>query len=98
MENRFYFNEKTNKALLNRLLKKDFIKPVFPSSVVKFSEREIEIIELLIKEYTTSEIGAKLYLSPRTVETIRQNMIHKAGARTVIGLIIFALKRGLVHI
>jgi DNA-binding NarL/FixJ family response regulator len=56
------------------------------------SEREIEIIKLICKEFSTNEIAEKLYLSPATVETHRHNILKKLGIKNSIGLVKFALK------
>jgi len=46
--------------------------------------------------YTNAEIAARLFISPRTVETHRANMIRKLGLRTHTDLIHYALRRGIL--
>lgn len=58
--------------------------------------REIEILSLIAKEYSTEQIAAKLFISERTVETHRKNLLTKTNARSVVGLIKFAIQHKIV--
>jgi DNA-binding CsgD family transcriptional regulator len=60
------------------------------------SEREVEILKLIISEYTTSEIAAKLSLSRETVKTHRRHLLFKCSARNVAGLVSRAYETGLI--
>ncbi len=60
------------------------------------SDRELEILNLLAKGLTNSEIASHLFLSKRTVDTHRQNMLIKLKADNAISLILAALKLGLL--
>lgn len=60
------------------------------------SKREREILKLICLEYTNAEIAEKLFLSNRTVEGHRNNMLCKTGSRNTAGLVIFALKNNIV--
>jgi DNA-binding NarL/FixJ family response regulator len=60
------------------------------------TEREAEVLELICRQYKTSEIGEKLYISPRTVEVHRKNLLMKTGVRNIAGLVIFAIQNDLV--
>lgn len=64
-----------------------------PSTLTK---REKEVLALMVDEYTSLEIGEKLFISPRTVAYHRQNLLQKIGAKNSIGLIKYALKHGIV--
>jgi DNA-binding NarL/FixJ family response regulator len=59
------------------------------------SAREREVLALIMKEHTSEEIGAKLFISKRTVDVHRQNILAKTGCRTTVGLVKFALRNGL---
>jgi two-component system nitrate/nitrite response regulator NarL len=61
-----------------------------------FTEREKEIIQLIAKEYSNAQIGEKLFISERTVETHRKNIFRKANTKTAIGLIKFAIENKLI--
>jgi len=64
---------------------------------IDFTQREIEIIHLLADGLTNKEIGDKLFISHRTVDTHRTNIMKKVGVNNVAGLISFAIKNGLVE-
>ena len=93
-ENGFYFSDAVNKLMLPGLLKKHRVKPVF-NDIDPLSEREIEVLRGICQELTTMEIAGKLFVSPRTVEFHRNNILLKTGARNVAGLVVYALTKGL---
>jgi two-component system response regulator NreC len=61
------------------------------------SKREIEVLTLICKEYSNSDIAKKLFLSVSTVETHRKNLIAKLGVNNTVGLVKFALKNKLIE-
>ncbi len=68
-----------------------------PASVEPLlSGRELDIIRLIAKEATTPEIAESLFISEKTVETHRRNIINKLGVKNSVGVILYAAKRGLV--
>lgn len=58
--------------------------------------REREVLHLAAEGRTNAEIAARLFISPRTVETHRANLMRKLGLRTQSDLIRYALRRGLL--
>lgn len=60
------------------------------------SSRELQILQLIIEEYSSEQIGEKLFISKRTVETHRANILEKTGSHNIIGLIKYAVKNKLV--
>lgn len=62
------------------------------------TDREKEIILLICKGKSSQEIAEELFIHQRTVETHRQRMITKVGAKNFIGVIVFALKHSLLEI
>jgi two-component system, NarL family, response regulator NreC len=58
--------------------------------------REREILQLAAQGWSNAEIAARLYISPRTVETHRANLMHKLGIRSNAELLQFAMIRGLI--
>ena len=94
-ENGYYFNDLVNKALLKKLVLKINLKPSF-YQIVELTERELEVLKLICEEKTAAEIGKEIFLSPRSVEGIRQRLIEKVGVRNSAGLVMFAVKGGLV--
>ena len=60
------------------------------------TSREREVLQLVAEGHTTPEVAGKLFISPRTVETHRANLLHKLGLRTQTDLFRFALQRGIL--
>lgn len=58
--------------------------------------REKEILKLVAEENTTAEIAKKLFLSERTVETHRKNLLRKTGVKNIVGLIKYAFERKII--
>lgn len=94
-ETGYYFNDTVNKALLKRLVLRSPAKPSFRPQV-EFTERELQVLHLICEEKTNAEIGKTIFLSPRSVEGIRQRLIDKTGARNTVGLVIWAVRNGII--
>jgi DNA-binding NarL/FixJ family response regulator len=93
----FYFNDLVNEAVLIKLQQNRSVKKFYPASV-RFNEKELKILKLISEDKTTEEISEQIFLSPRTVETIRQNMKTKVGAKTIAGLLMYAIRNKLVQL
>ncbi|MBO9595695.1 MAG: response regulator transcription factor [Niabella sp.] len=65
--------------------------------IVTLSKRELEVIRLISEELTTKEIASELFLSKRTVDTHRQNLMKKLNVRNNIGLVKAAILNNLVY-
>lgn len=65
---------------------------------VELTVREREILQLICEEYTTPEIAEKLYISPRTVDGHRNNLLEKLDCKNVAGLVVYAIQHQLVKI
>lgn len=92
----FYFNDLVNAAVLYKLQEKKTVKKFYPDTV-KFNEKELKILKLISEDKTTEDISEEVFLSPRTVETIRQNMKTKVGAKTIAGLLMYAIRNKLLQ-
>ena len=64
--------------------------------VAGLTDREVEILKLIVEGYTNKEIGEKLFISHRTVDTHRTNMMKKLNVNNVAGLISYAIRNGIV--
>ncbi|MBK9447893.1 MAG: response regulator transcription factor [Bacteroidetes bacterium] len=95
METGFYFNDRVSRAMLSKIVKGDKFKPVF-AGLVQLTDREVEILDHVCRGLTNPEIGDKLFISARTVEGHRQNIMEKMGVRNTAGMIIYAIKKGWV--
>ena len=84
-------------ARLAALIVKSRFNPYRKSEVVVFSDRETEIIKLICFQNTAQQIANKLYLSKRTVEGYRTKILEKIGAKNIAGVVMYALKQGIVR-
>ncbi|SMD37327.1 DNA-binding response regulator, NarL/FixJ family, contains REC and HTH domains [Reichenbachiella faecimaris] len=67
-----------------------------PTVIDHLSEREIEIIKLIVQEKTNRQIGDELCISEKTVETHKRNIFRKTNCSSAVGLTKFALSYNLV--
>ena len=63
----------------------------------QLTEREIEIVKLIAEGHSNKEIGDKLFISHRTVDTHRTNLMGKLGVHNVAGIVKFAIVNGLLE-
>jgi DNA-binding NarL/FixJ family response regulator len=91
-----YLSQTVSNQIANNLLLKR--KPAVDEAedMNMLTEREIEIIKLIALENSNSEIAEMLYISPKTVETHRKNLMKKIGAKNSLGIFKFALKHKLI--
>jgi two-component system, NarL family, nitrate/nitrite response regulator NarL len=66
-------------------------------AAAQMSARETEILKLVASGLSSKEIGEKLFISPRTVDTHRNNLMQKLDIHNIAGLIRFAFKNGYVE-
>jgi len=62
----------------------------------RLTERELEILKLVAAEYSNAEIASTLFISERTVETHRKNMLRKTNNKTIVGLLKYALEKQII--
>lgn len=90
MNGRHYFSEEVENIILNGLTEKK------SSEVISLTDREMEIVQLLAKEYTNEKIAHELNISYRTVESHRKNIMQKTKSHNLAGLLKYAYGRGLL--
>jgi DNA-binding NarL/FixJ family response regulator len=66
------------------------------AGLVRLSNRELDVLKLVLEELTSKEIADRLCISKQTVDTHRAHIYEKTGAKTLVGLIKLALERGWV--
>ncbi|MBW1298960.1 response regulator transcription factor [Aquimarina litoralis] len=93
----FYFNPFVSQALLKGLKNKS-IKPPIIGKDYHLTSRELEVLELVTKEFTTAEIAEELFLSVRTIEGHRKNLMTKLEVKNTAGLIIKAVKEKIISV
>lgn len=96
MNEEFYFNDVVNSAVLLTLQQKKRVRKFYPDTV-NLNKKELNILKLISEDKTTEEISEEVFLSPRTVETIRQNMKSKVGVKTIAGLLMYAMRNKLLE-
>jgi DNA-binding NarL/FixJ family response regulator len=67
------------------------------SPLDSLSQREREVLQLVVESWSSAEIGERLALSPKTVETYRGRIMAKLGIHDLPGLVRFAIKHGMTH-
>ena len=95
-EQEYYFNQLTNKALIDGLRVKRQAEASLPVDA-KLSDKEISILRMICEEKSTKEIADLVDLSPRTVEAIRDKLKVKTGAKSLAGLVMYAVKSGIIE-
>lgn len=90
-----YYCKNTSRKLTQMIAGSKF-NPYKKIEKIDFSEREIEIIELICKEQTNKEIADKLFLSVRTVEGHRLKILEKMNVKNTVGLVVYAIKKGII--
>ncbi len=93
----YYFNDHVSQAMLSSLRNKTKNAPKIGADY-HLTAREIEVLQLITQGFTTQEIGEKLFLSTRTIEGHRKNLISKMGVRNTASLVVKAVKEKLVDI
>lgn len=96
MEGELYFSDEAVSTLVGNLNKSDAERKR-ESEDSELTEREREVLKLICQEYTNKEIGDKLYISVRTVDSHRRNLLQKTGARNTAGLVRYAVEHNLLN-
>jgi len=61
------------------------------------SARETEVVKLICQQLTIKEIACKLNISPRTVDTYRENIFIKTNSKNIAGVVIYAIKNNIIN-
>ena len=92
-----YYCKSTSRKLTEMIAKSKF-NPYKKKEKVEFTDREIEVIELVCQELSNKEIAEKLFLSIRTVEGLRLKVAEKMSVKNPVGMVLYALKHGIVKL
>jgi len=90
-----YFSTEVKDMIMMEMVKKKSSPGKIIGEKVPLTSRELDVLELILKEFTNQEIAAKLFISVRTVDAHRRNLLEKTGARNTAGLVKFALENHL---
>jgi RNA polymerase sigma factor (sigma-70 family) len=88
---RRYLSQKITETVVDDYIRKRHLE----SPLESLSQREREILQLLVEGRSGSEIAQQLHLSPKTVDTYKSRMMQKLGIADLPGLVKFALQHGL---
>jgi two-component system, NarL family, response regulator NreC len=93
-----FFYPSMARKLLQSYLRRDRAKsPAGLSGYDELSDREREVMFLLVSGLSTQEIAEKLVVSPSTVQTHRTHILQKLGLETTIDLVRYAIRQGLIE-
>jgi len=91
----FYLNNHVLQSIRNAAAHRNKTIRNISHIPVELTGRENEILRLICGEYSNADISRELFLSIRTVEGHRNNLLAKAGCRNTAGLVLFAIRNGL---
>lgn len=94
-KNGFYYNSEVLAIIRENIISKKKPKAQFS---LDLTAREKEVLQLICEQYTAAEIAERLFISPRTVDGHRNNLLLKLDCRNVAGLVVFALQHEIANI
>jgi two-component system, NarL family, invasion response regulator UvrY len=94
----FYYSELVTGKLIHTINNLDNPEGSSVKDLFGLNDKEIEFIKLTCTELTYKEIAEKMFLSPRTIDGYRDNIFEKLGLKSRVGLVLFAIKNGIVNI
>jgi DNA-binding NarL/FixJ family response regulator len=97
-----YFSKAVTQTIVNSVVNrmKGDAAPAAPAEgkvLPVLSRREKEILKLIVSEFSTQEIAEQLFISPKTVEVHRSNLLTKFGVRNTAGMVRVAMENKLVE-
>ncbi len=92
MDGHTYYSPQATETVMNSLMS----KKSSPSVDMPLTTREKEVLELIVKENSNQEIADKLFISLRTVDAHKRNLLEKSGAKNIAGLVVYAINNNLV--
>jgi two-component system, NarL family, invasion response regulator UvrY len=93
----FYYSEIVTGKLIHMINTPD--EPEYRiRQLLTLNERELEFMKLVCSECTYKEIADLMYLSPRTIDGYRDTLFEKLNVRTRVGLVMYAIRNGIVSV
>ncbi len=84
-----YYSAEVTHVIMNKL--RGVGQKAAVSNSPALTEREMEILHLILKQQTNQEIAEELFISARTVEAHKRNLLEKTGSKNVAGLVLYAI-------
>jgi DNA-binding NarL/FixJ family response regulator len=94
VEKGVYYSEAQFGTVMSHVIREDDPR----DDIRTLNEREKEFLQYAATELTYKEIGEKMFCSPRTVESYRDALFEKLHLRTRVGLVVYAIKNGLIKL
>jgi len=91
-----YFSDDVTETIMKGLMSQRTGSKKAKKEIPKISKREKEVLDLIVKEHTTQEIAKKLFISLKTVESHRSNLLAKMNARNTAGLVRITMEHKLL--
>ena len=88
-----FYSEEVTETVMASMMKKKPMKSSHMVVDIPLTEREKEVLRLIIKENTNQEIADTLFISPRTVDAHKRNLLEKTGSKNVAGLVLYAIDK-----
>ncbi len=95
-DNGKYLGREVQATMMDNLGTDAAVKVMADNEPPALTSREREILNLVAKEYSNGEIAKALFISERTVETHRRNIFTKTKTKSIVGLIKYAIRQGLI--
>ena len=93
----YYYSEMVTGRLIHTINQLDEEESNI-KQLVQLNDREIEFLKLACTEMTYKEIADKMFLSPRTIDGYRDTLFEKLNAKTRVGLVMYAIRNGIVAV
>lgn len=90
----FYYTDYVMQIIQDNLLTNKKAKSNFDTNFL--SSRELEVLKLICSQKSTVEIAEKLFISPRTVEGHRNNLLLKTESKNIAGLVVYAVQNDIL--
>jgi DNA-binding NarL/FixJ family response regulator len=96
-KNESYFSKEVTETIMKGLMNKRNAGSKNHTNFPKISRREKEVLKLIIEEFTTQEIADQLFISLKTVESHRSNLLSKLNVRNTAGLVRTTIENNLLE-
>ncbi len=96
MEGNTYFSDEVKDLIMMDMIKKKTTSGKIAGEPIPLTPRELDVLQYIVDEFTNHEIAEKLFISVRTVDAHRRNLLEKTGSRNTAGLVKYALENDLV--
>ncbi|WP_258105282.1 response regulator [Marinoscillum sp. MHG1-6] len=94
MQGQDYYTQEVYKTIVDSIAQKETKQRL--TLETPLTDREKEILVMIANEHSNKEIADKLYISVRTVESHKRNLLEKTGCKNVAGLVMYAVERGII--